>query len=148
MVILDFICYISFAHCFTLGSKLINAFNLVRMGFAYGHSPAIYNSAKYGPSMAWSMKPIHELNALASRFHTLLKSRPFGPYRATQLIFGTAAANSLAVDSFTGISQYAAPPASQRPPITLKRKSEGYPDNDISSGDDIITSSSKRSRGY
>ncbi|KAF7975596.1 hypothetical protein HWV62_9163 [Athelia sp. TMB] len=77
------------------GSKFINAFNLVRMGVAYAHAPAIYGSPKYGSMHAWSMKAPLEIAAYAKRFISLLKSNANGPYEATKLVFGTTIASSL-----------------------------------------------------
>lgn len=108
--------------CFALGGKFISAFNLVRLGIAEAHTAAIYKSPKHGPTGAWEMKPAYELKAFAQRFLQTMKSKPYGPYQATKLVFGVNAANSLAMDSYTGVSQYASPglpqtvqPAARRP---------------------------------
>lgn len=91
------------------GSKLMNAFNLVRIGVADAHAPAIYKSPKYGRNDSWTIKPAHEVMSLARRFLALMKGTPYGPYEATRLIFGTDAADALGSDSFSGTAQYSTP---------------------------------------
>lgn len=75
------------------------------------------------------MKSIPELTALANKFLTMLAEKPYGPYKAAQLIFGTAAANSLATDSFTGTAQFLAPPLPQT--ASHKRRQQRDDDTDI-----------------
>ncbi|KAF7975169.1 hypothetical protein HWV62_10357 [Athelia sp. TMB] len=107
------------------GSKCINAFNLVRLGVAYAHAPAIYGSPKYGSEHAWSMKTPLEIAAYAKRFIALLKSKSNGPYEATKLVFGTTIANSLNCRSASrgGTSRDAGPPRSlPHQQFEIKRK--------------------------
>lgn len=127
------------------GNKLINAFNLVRIGVADAHAPAIYKSPKYGYSDSWTMKPAHELAAFANRFLALLKATPYGPYEATKLVFGTSAADSLATDSFTGVAQFAAPRPVQQPPAKRSRPSPTNSD-DEAEVEESITRPSPRKR--
>lgn len=91
----------------------MNPFNFVRMGIANAHSASIYGSPLYGPNSGWTMKTVPELTAFANKFLTMLALKPYGPYKAAQLIFGTAAADSLTTNSFTGIAQFLAPPRGQ-----------------------------------
>lgn len=75
-----------------------------------------------GLGLAWAMKPVHELNAYANKFLLLLAQKPYGPYRAAELIFGTASADRLATDAFSGASQFLAPPAPQVPVLPAGRR--------------------------
>lgn len=110
---------------------MINAFNLVRMGIADAHGPAIYRSPKYGLRDSWTIKPAHQVTALAKRFLALMKSTPYGPYEATRLIFGTKAADALSVDSPRGSAQYICPPPIQ--PSPRKRSNPDTLDSDDAS---------------
>lgn len=93
------------------------------MGIANAHTAAIYSSPKYGLQWSWSIKPRHELEAFANRFLTLLKEKPYGPYQATKLVFGSNAADYLARDSMSGISQYPAPCPALRVRNTVRKRS-------------------------
>lgn len=110
--------------------KRIAAFNFVRMGLADAHSASIYNAPKHGPSLAWTMKPACELMGLANKFLALLAEKPYGPYKAAQLIFGTASADRLAADSFSGVAQFLAPPPPQLPPSSGRRRQDDREDDD------------------
>lgn len=120
------------------------------MGIANAHGPGIYNSPKFGPSQSWSMKSNSEISALAKRFLALMADKPYGPYHATRLIFGTAAADHLGRDSASGSAQYACPPSAQitvpkrRLPVDLPSDGEF----DSPDADDAIAehSTSKRRR--
>ncbi|KAF7973291.1 hypothetical protein HWV62_15669 [Athelia sp. TMB] len=115
--------------------KYISPFNLVRMGIAYAHGPAIYTSPKYGTSASWSLKSTNDIEAQAKRFIATLKNGPFGPYLATAEIFGKDVADFLSHDSEAGPAQFCAPPIAPslaRPGISSssKRGRDGETDDD------------------
>lgn len=120
-----------------IGNKDITAFNLVRVGAAIAHKPAIYGSPKYGDELAWSMKSVPELTSFAKRCIALFHSKPFGPYEATKFIFGAEAATALAIDSAAGVGQYLAPhpPPKAAPP--RYRRPRDAPDATDSSDNDV-----------
>jgi hypothetical protein len=80
------------------------------MGLANAHSPAIYSSPKHGKALSWSMKSDADLILLHRKLVKLLRQKPYGPYKATVLIFGTEVANRLATDTTKGIVQFPRPP--------------------------------------
>lgn len=120
------------------GNKDINAFNLVRLGVAIAHKPAIYSSPKYGATQAWSMKTTAELTIFAKRCIALFNTKPYGPYEATKMVLGAEAAASLALDSAYGVGQYLAPPPPQRSIPSALRRSRSDSDTMITSSDGIL----------
>lgn len=108
---------------------MINAFNMVRMGLARAHNSAIYKSPKYGS--AWTMKTPEELGVLYTELVTLLKERPYGPYKAIVMIFGTTVADRLASNHSAGIIQFAKPPGGPS-----KRKATDEDDSEDNHDDD------------
>jgi hypothetical protein len=78
------------------GAKMINGFQLVRMGVATALSPSIWKSPKYG--QAWQLKSIPELIIIHKHLTTLLKKKPGGAYDATVYVFGQEVADRIAND--------------------------------------------------
>lgn len=119
----------------------------MRIGVGEAHAPAIYKSPKYGYSDSWTMKEEPEVTAFAKRFLTLMAATPYGPYEATKLVFGVAAADALALDSFTGAAQYAAPrPLRQSPAKRSHTEAMSSDDQSIAQDHIMRPSSSKRPR--
>lgn len=56
------------------------------------------------------MKSDADLKLLYQKLMKLLKQKPYGPYKATVLVFGNEVANRLATDTTTGVVQYPRPP--------------------------------------
>jgi hypothetical protein len=122
---------------------MINAFNMVRMGLARAHSSAIYKSPKYGS--AWTMKTPEELRGIYTELVTLLKERPYGPYKAIVMIFGTAVADRLASNHSAGIVQCPKPPGR---PSKRKAIEEGDTEGDHDDDEDFRRPSGSRRRGH
>ncbi|KAI6038200.1 hypothetical protein EDC04DRAFT_2896706 [Pisolithus marmoratus] len=75
------------------GAKMINPFNLVRLGVAYAHGVSIYNSPKF--LAAWSLLSTSEMKMYHSNLIRRLKDLPYGPHSALVSIFGETIADTL-----------------------------------------------------